>query len=101
MNFAFYLVLITGILLQFCLAGFMFKNNVDWYIYLSIPFFTMGWLKIIWEYNTIIKKINPVNETEAIKVIKKNGMKVPEWLKIGAYTFLTPIVIYFLWNLFK
>jgi 4-hydroxybenzoate polyprenyltransferase len=99
MNCAFYLVFLTGVLLQVCLFYLFFKHHVLAYCYLAIPFFTVGWLKIILEYWVIIKKINSLNETEAIKIIKKNGMKVPRWLKIGAYTFLVPIVVYFLWNL--
>lgn len=101
MNFALTLVIITGLLMQCSLAYLFYKNQAEWYIYLPIVIFSIGWLKIVTEYKTVIDKINKLDELEAIKIIKKNGMKVPRWLKIGAYSFLTPIAIYFLWIILK
>jgi alpha-ketoglutarate-dependent taurine dioxygenase/4-hydroxybenzoate polyprenyltransferase len=101
MNFAYYLVMLTGIGLQLCVYYLFQENVMPWYTSISILVFTAGWFFILFEYKKIISKINSLHETEAIKEIKKNGMKVPRWLKIGAYTFLFPILIYFLWFLFN
>jgi alpha-ketoglutarate-dependent taurine dioxygenase/4-hydroxybenzoate polyprenyltransferase len=101
MNFAFYLVLFSGLLMQFFFSYFLFQNNAIWYLYLFTAIFTIGWFEIVLEYKIIIHKINALTEEDAIKEIKKNGMKVPRWLKIGAYTFLVPITAFFLWHLFK
>lgn len=100
MNFAFYLVVITGVLLHLCMVYFLYSRVAALPVYFSLLVFTGAWIKIVLEYAVVLKKINAVNEQEAIKVIKKNGMKVPRWLKIGAYGFLVPVAVYFIWNLF-
>lgn len=99
MNFAYRLVIGSGLCIQILLAVLFFKYGLSPCYYLSIGIFTAGWLKIIFEYKKIIDKINTQNEDDAIKEIKKNGMKVPEWLKTGAYTCLAVITVYFIRNL--
>lgn len=98
LNFAYAMVIITGLLLQILIVYLMYLEGTAWYIYLSLFCFTAGWLLIVAEYRSIINKINQLDEVEAIKIVKKNGMKVPRWLKIGAYTFMIPVLAYFLWN---
>jgi len=100
MRFAWGLVIASGIGMQLTLALWLHHKQVPLYLYLSLGVFTIGWLMILAEFWKVIAKINKENETEAIKTIKKNGMKVPRWLKIGAYSFLFPIAVYFTWNLF-
>lgn len=101
MNFAYWLVIASGAVLHGTLAYLFYSHNAPWYLYPSIIVFTIGWLMIIKEYKVIIDKINKMNEDDAIKEIKKNGMKVPRWLKIGAYTSLTAIAAYFFWQIFQ
>jgi alpha-ketoglutarate-dependent taurine dioxygenase/4-hydroxybenzoate polyprenyltransferase len=101
MNFAFFLVIISGLCMLAGMTLIMFKENAPWYLYLSNVIFIAGWIKIVLEYKVIIDKINKQDEDEAILTIKKNGMKVPEWLKLGAYSFLTVIAVYFVWNLYN
>ncbi len=101
MNFAFGLVIVCGLGMQVTLAYWMYLLQVSSWLYASILIFAVGWITIISEYKKVIDKINKTDELEAIKIIKKNGMKVPRWLKIGAYSFLFPIAVYFIWNLFK
>jgi alpha-ketoglutarate-dependent taurine dioxygenase/4-hydroxybenzoate polyprenyltransferase len=100
MNFAYRMVIISGLCMQAGFAFILFQQNAPWYIYSSIVIFIAGWMKIVLEYKTIIDKINKLGEDEAILEIKKNGMKVPEWLKMGAYTFVAVIAVYFAWNLY-
>ncbi len=99
MRFAWGLVIACGIGMQLTLALWLYNKQVPLYLYLSLTVFTIGWLMIVAEFWKVVAKINKENETEAIKTIKKNGMKVPRWLKIGAYSFLFPIAVYFTWNL--
>jgi alpha-ketoglutarate-dependent taurine dioxygenase/4-hydroxybenzoate polyprenyltransferase len=94
MNFAYYLVIFSGIMLQVCMAYLLWQYHANLLLYSSIGIFTIGWLKIINEYKIIIDKINKLKEEDAVKEIKKNGMKVPRWLKIGAYGFLSVVLIY-------
>jgi alpha-ketoglutarate-dependent taurine dioxygenase/4-hydroxybenzoate polyprenyltransferase len=96
MRFAFLLVILSGLALQTLFAVPLLQSQAPWYLYPAILIFTAGWLKIIWEYNTILQKIKGKTDAEATQVLKKNGMKVPEWLKIGAYTALAVISIIFL-----
>jgi hypothetical protein len=46
--------------------------------------FVAGWPKVVTEYRVVITKGNRETETEAIETRKKNGMKVPHWLKLSA-----------------
>ena len=94
MNFAFYLVIFSGIIMQACMAYLLWKHHASLLLFASISIFTIGWLKIVSEYKVIIDKINLLDEDDAIKEIKKNGMKVPRWLKIGAYSFLSVVLCY-------
>lgn len=98
MNVAFFLVIFMGLCLQAAISLEFFLHEAPWFLYLPVLAFTAGWIVIVSEYRVVIRKVNELDETEAIKVIKKNGLKVPRWLKIGAYTFLIPVVVYFLWN---
>lgn len=100
MHFAWGLVIACGIGMQITLALWLQSKQANIYLYLPIIVFTIGWLLIVSEFWKVVNKINKESETDAIKTIKKNGMKVPRWLKIGAYSFLFPIAIYFIWNLF-
>lgn len=99
MRFAWGLVIACGIGMQLTLALWLYYKQVPLYLYLSLVVFTIGWLVIVAEFWKVVAKINKESETDAIKTIKKNGMKVPRWLKIGAYSFLFPIAVYFTWNL--
>lgn len=96
MNFALVLVIISGLALQVGMTWLIFENNLLWYAYASIGIFTTGWMVILAEYYTIVSQLNLINEEKAIELIKKKGMNVPRWLKIGAYTFLATIVVYVL-----
>lgn len=98
LNFAFRLVIISGLFLQLLIAYSLYSSQAAGYLYLSIGIFTLGWLIIVKEYKIIIDKINSQDEDKAIEEIKKNGMKVPRWLKIGAYSLLIVIGILFIWN---
>jgi alpha-ketoglutarate-dependent taurine dioxygenase/4-hydroxybenzoate polyprenyltransferase len=93
MNFAFGLVAVSGLLLHVCMAYLLYLHHAHVFLYPAIGIFTIGWLLILKEYKVIIDKVNRLNEEDAIKEIKKNGMKVPRWLKIGAYSFLAVVVI--------
>lgn len=100
MNFALGLVIFSGFMLQIFMAYFLFLHQVSPFIYLSIGIFTIAWLKIIKEYKIIVDRLNKMNEEDAIKEIKKNGMKVPEWLKTGAYSFLMVVIAFTVYTLF-
>jgi alpha-ketoglutarate-dependent taurine dioxygenase/4-hydroxybenzoate polyprenyltransferase len=97
MKFAFYLVIVSGVALIGCLIYLFYQNNLPCIIYLVLFVFALGWIIIIKEYKVIIDKINGLNVEDACKEIKKNGMKVPRWLKTGGYTFLIAVLAYFLW----
>ncbi|MGH1386487.1 TauD/TfdA family dioxygenase [Kordia sp.] len=99
MKIAFNIVLFSGIILKACMIYLFYELSVPIYIYVSILIFSVGWLKIVTEYKTIVTKLTTLSVDDAVKEIKKNGMKVPEWLKLGAYTFLVPIITYFLWKI--
>lgn len=94
MLLAYWLVIICGFLMQALMAWLMFLNKMPWFMFASILVFTAGWLVIIMEYRKVILKIRPLDDTAAVNEIKKNGMKVPRWLKIGAYSFLAVVIIY-------
>lgn len=99
-NLAYNMVISSGLLLHGLCLYLFYDNQSPWYVYASLGIFTIGWAIIIGEYRRIIIKINSQDEEEAIKEIKKNGMKVPRWLKIGAYTFLMVIVVFFIGNIY-
>ncbi len=101
LNFAYSLVITAGILMQLVVAWLLYTHHVAWYFYGAIGIFTLGWATIVKEYRVIMVKVNACNEEAAIEVVKKNGMKVPRWLNIGAYSFLAVVVVYFLWNLYR
>lgn len=100
MNFAYRLVILSGLAIQAILALLFFNQQLPGYFYIFIGVFTAGWLKIVFEYKRIIDKINTQQEEDAIKEIKKNGMKVPQWLKTGAYTCLAVVTAYLVYNLY-
>lgn len=99
MNAAYKLVIVAGICLQICMLAFIFTRQAPSYLYASVMVFTFFWLFILKEYKRIIDNINRMNEEDAINEIKKNGMMVPRWLKIGAYSFLIVVLFYFIWNM--
>lgn len=101
MNFSYWLIIVSGLLLQVTFAYFLFRQGAPWYLYLGIGVFTLGWGRIISEHKTIIARLNRQEEEAAIKEVKKNGMKVPRWLNIGAYTSLAMVAFYFIWNMFR
>jgi len=82
--------------LQVGMTWLIFENNLPWYAYASIGIFTTGWMIILAEYYAIVSQLNRLDEEKAIELIKKKGMNVPRWLKMGAYTFLATIVAYVL-----
>lgn len=96
MRFALALVILSGIAMQLLMAYLFHTEGAAWWLYLSIVVFTAGWIKIITAYRRIVSRLNSMDEEAAVKEIKKNGMKVPEWLKTGAYTFLAVVLVYFL-----
>jgi 4-hydroxybenzoate polyprenyltransferase len=95
MNTAYRMVVVTGALLTAVTAGFFATRHVSALVYLPLIMFVGGWLKVVAEYRVVIAKINRENETDAIETIKKNGMKVPRWLKLGAYSYLFAILGFF------
>jgi alpha-ketoglutarate-dependent taurine dioxygenase/4-hydroxybenzoate polyprenyltransferase len=101
MRCAFGLVIFSGLGILTSFSWLFKSSSSPWFMYASLSVFLLGWIKIISEYGPIIKKINALTEEDAIKEIKKNGMKVPRWLKIGAYTTLFPIAVYLIWNLYN
>lgn len=101
MRFAFWLVIIAGMVMHALFAGIFYSHSLPAYLYVSIAAFTLGWLKIIGEYRTVIGKMAGKSEDAALNEIKKNGMKVPRWLKIGAYTALLPVVVHLVWSLYN
>ncbi|MCI4671849.1 MAG: TauD/TfdA family dioxygenase [Bacteroidia bacterium] len=88
---AFGIVLFSGIALIFGTLLLFYNAQLSPWAYSSVLIFVMGWLVIVKEYRLILNKIQELDEEAAVKEIKKNGMKVPRWLKIGAYTFLACI----------
>ena len=100
MRFAWFLTVASGIALQMILLSLFYEFRAPVLATISILVFTLGWLKIIVEYKNILRKIVGLNEDDATKELKKNGIKVPEWLKIGAYTTLFAVVILFVWKIY-
>lgn len=93
MKLALWLVIISGLIIQISIGINLFLSKTEWYLFPAILIFTTGWIKVILEYKKIIKKINGQDVDEAVKTIKKNGMKVPQWLKTTAYTFTVTLII--------
>src|SRR5690554_7028452 len=56
LNFAFRLVIISGLFIQFLLAYSLYISQAMGYLYFSIGIFTLGWLIIVQEYKVIIDK---------------------------------------------
>jgi len=101
MNLAFILVVVSGLVMQALMGAMFAAVHAAGWAYLSIGLFTAGWLKIVYGYRRIISRIRNMQEEDAVKELKKNGMKVPEWLKLGAYTFLAVVVAYFFCRLYS
>ncbi len=101
MRFARQLVFFSGIALQIIFGRLFYEAAAPPVFYLSVLIFTFGWLKIFVEYGKILQKIAGLSEDKATQVLKKNGMKVPEWLKIGAYGSLFVIVVLFVWKIYS
>lgn len=93
-NLAFRIVVISGLALAGGTVYLYGQSQLPALGYLSVLVFVGGWLIIIKEYKVIADKIQGMSEEAAIDEIKKNGMKVPRWLKIGAYTFLASMLVY-------
>jgi alpha-ketoglutarate-dependent taurine dioxygenase/4-hydroxybenzoate polyprenyltransferase len=98
MRFAWQLVFLSGIALQVVFSVLFYQHRAPIWITLSVLVFTCGWLKIILEYRRIVRRIRTMNEEEATKELKKNGRKVPEWLKLGAYASLVVVLALFSWK---
>jgi alpha-ketoglutarate-dependent taurine dioxygenase/4-hydroxybenzoate polyprenyltransferase len=101
MRLAWQLVLCSGIALQIIFLRLFYEADAPIFIQLSLLAFTFCWLKIIIEYKKILRKIVGLNEDDATKELKKNGMKVPEWLKLGAYGSLFVVVVLFAWKIYN
>ncbi len=99
-RFAWWLVVASGVALQIVFLSLFYEYKTSLAVGLSLLVFTAGWLKIAFEYSKILQKIKDLDETEATKELKKNGMKVPEWLKIGAYTALFVVLALFVWKIY-
>ena len=91
MKFAWLLVVFSGIGLQ--LLVFQSAVVTNSFSYFAILIFTVAWFKIVFEYRRVINKIKDKNDDDATKELKKNGMKVPEWLKLAAYSFVLCLVL--------
>jgi 4-hydroxybenzoate polyprenyltransferase len=98
MKFAWWLTCIAGIALQVAFVILFYLNHAPLFLFSAILILTIGWVKIVFDYKNVIDKMIGKNEEEANKELKKKGMKVPEWLKIGAYCTLSVVVIFFLWK---
>ena len=101
MRFAWWLVVASGIALQLVFLSLFYEYKTSFVVGISILVFTASWLKIVIEYRNILRKIVGLNEDEATKELKKNGMKVPEWLKIGAYVALFVVIVLFAWKIYS
>jgi len=101
MGFAWRLVTLSGIALQIVFLILFYESRAPFWIKLSVLIFTACWLKIVFEYRNVLKKIVGLNEDEATKELKKNGMKVPEWLKFGAYAALLVVIVLFVWKIYS
>lgn len=99
MRLAWLLVFAAGIALQIIFAALFYQAGVPVFLYAAILIFTFGWLKIIFEYKKILAEIKDRDEKDATETLKKNGMKVPEWLKIGAFASLAVVLILFAWKI--
>jgi len=90
---AWWIILFSGIALQLLLAGLMYTIGVHPLFYGSILIFTVGWITILVGFRKIIGKIAGLGTQKASDILKKNGMKVPQWLKVGAYTTLAIVAL--------
>ena len=93
LNLAWWMILTSGILLHF-ISFYFYSNLENPYLYTAIGIYTLGWLLILFEAKQILIKTRGLNNKETTDILKKNGMKVPRWLKVGAYTILLVIGIY-------
>ncbi len=101
MRLAWRLVLASGVALQLVFFVLFYQHRAPLFITMSVLVFTFGWLKIIVEYRKIVRRIARMNEDDATKELKKNGMKVPQWLKLGAYTSLFVVLVLFAWKIYQ
>ncbi len=99
MNFAYAMVIATGVLLTAATGAFFAQHRAPWYVYVPLLVFLVGWRQIVVEYRIVIVKVSANDERGAVEVIKKNGMMVPRWLKIGAYGYTLSLLGFFVWNL--
>ena len=95
MAFAWYTVLLAGLGMQVLMVLLFFNLNIALWMALPTLIFTAGWLVILKELKGVWKQTRGLSPKDAAdKVLKKNGMKVPRWLNIGAYTTLAVVAIW-------
>lgn len=94
LHWAWYSIAFAGCAIQILLV-YVYQNlllNISWY--LTIGIFTVGWLIILFETKQILHKIKGEGDKQATDILKANGMKVPRWLNIGAYSLFVVIGIF-------
>jgi 4-hydroxybenzoate polyprenyltransferase len=100
MRFAVWLIVFSGLLIQIAFYCLFKMYGLPLYLYPGILIFTGAWLYIVVGFRKIVLKLEGKNEIDATEEIKKNGAKVPEWLKLGAYTSLAVAFIIFAYRLY-
>lgn len=100
MGFALWLIIISGLVMQSGFAYLYSKFGMPPLFYIGILPFTIAWLYIVYGFRKIVLSILGLNEVAATEEIKKNGAKVPEWLKLGAYTALIAAFIIFIYRIY-
>lgn len=90
---AWWLVFGAGMLMQYTMLNWIMGQEAPMALSTCIGSFTFGWLVILFEYRVVINKINGLDHEAAATVLKKNGMKVPRWLNIAAYSCLLSVLM--------
>lgn len=96
LKLAWYCILFSGSFLHYIFYDLLNQLQVHTAWFTLIGIFTLGWLTVLKETQTILTKTQGLNNKETTDILKKNGMKVPRWLNIGAYSILTVIGLYIL-----
>jgi 4-hydroxybenzoate polyprenyltransferase len=100
MHFARGLIGVSGLVLQGVFIGLCRQYGIPLYGFAIVLVFTAAWIYILAGFSRIIRKIRDKDEVKATEDLKKNGMKVPEWLKLAAYSSLLVTLVLFLYGLF-
>jgi 4-hydroxybenzoate polyprenyltransferase len=93
LKFAWFSIFMSGIGIQlYLIHEFEQIPNTSFAYILSALIFTLSWCTILHEFRAILVQVKGKTDLETTNILKKNGMKVPRWLKIGAYSCLSVIV---------